>query len=385
MTTRIGIVCEYYPPHVGGIATQVESVATEMARRMVDVHIVTRNWPGPVTASSVAGLTIHRIAAGSKRAVFASTFVTQAARLLSASGVDIIHAHELFLPATAALVAKQVTGVPTVVSIHSSGPDLGEIARLRRARLGQQRLAYLRNNVDAFVAVSRVVAEEMAAVGIATSKRHVIPNGVDSQRFHPARAADRARLRKELDLPAGELGIYTGRLSSEKRLLELAHLWPAVRKQHPNAALVLVGDGPVRSALTTLHSPGVFLVGEQRDIVPYLQAADFFVLPSVSEGFSISTLEAMACGLPVVATRVGAIPELIQEGETGFIVPPDDWVAMANAINVQIAALNWGPAMSKAARERVVPLYSIEKVTECTLALYEQVRSMAGKRVAAHA
>ena len=201
----------------------------------------------------------------------------------------------------------------------------------------------------------------------------MIPNGVDMQRFQGVPAAAKAELRRRLGLPGGILVVYTGRLAPEKRVLPLAQQWSSLRQSHPDATLVLVGDGPEMAALRSLQAAGVCLAGAQQDTAPFLQAADLFVMPSVSEGFSLSTLEALACGLPGVATKVGAIPDLVADGATGRLVAPDDIPALLAALCDLLANRAAWPAMGRAARADVIENYSLPSTARRLLDLYERL------------
>jgi glycosyltransferase involved in cell wall biosynthesis len=286
---------------------------------------------------------------------------------------DIVHAHELLLPTTAALAAKRAVGCPVVVTVHSSGVGLGECARLRRTRFGKLRTEYVRNAVDRFVAVSKPAADDMAEIGIPSEKRVVIPNGIDMEHFAPVDPEAKLVLRRRLGLPDGVLAIYTGRLSPEKRILLLAKTWPQFRQYHPQATLVVVGDGPEGAALRESGADGVVCAGAQSNVAPYLQAADLFVMPSVSEGFSLSTLEALACALPVVATTVGAIPELVADPQMGRLVAPDDMTAFVAALCKLFACQDAWPQMGAQAREYVMQHYSLAGITRRLLTLYQQL------------
>jgi glycosyltransferase involved in cell wall biosynthesis len=210
-------------------------------------------------------------------------------------------------------------------------------------------------------------------MGVPAHKRVVIPNGIDMTAFAPVAAEEKAALRARLGLPEGVLVVYTGRLASEKRVEPLVRQWHQLRAVHPDATLVLVGDGPQAAALRALQAPGVLLAGAQADIAPWLQAADLFVMPSASEGFSISTLEALACGLPAVATRVGAIPELVNDPATGRLVEPDDMPALFAALGELLAQRPCWPQMGAAARGLVVEDYSLENIAQRLLGLYRQL------------
>lgn len=377
MTLCLAMVSSYYPPLVGGIASQVHGTAQALVQLGVDTHVITRHWdaeaPAVTSAVESTGITVHRLNTGKQRWQASPTYIWQVASLVRGIRPAVIHAHELLLPTTAALAAKRVTGRPVVATVHSSGSELGECARLQRATLGSQRVQYVRSAVDCFVAVSKAVAADMEAIGIPPQKRVVIPNGVDMQRFQPVTPDAKGELRRRLGLPDGILVVYTGRLAPEKRVLPLAQQWPSLRQAYPDATLVLVGEGPEMDALRSLQLPGIWLAGPQQDTAPFLQAADLFVMPSVSEGFSLSTLEALACGLPAVATKVGAIPDLVADGKTGTLVAPGDIAALLAALCELLADRGAWAAMGRAARTDVIENYSLPSTARRLLDLYERL------------
>ena len=170
MTLCLAMVSSYYPPQVGGIASQVHGAAQALAQLGVDLHVITRQWDAGVPAATSTvespGITVHRLNTGAQRWQASPAFIWGAADLVRSIQPAVIHAHELLLPTTAALAAKRFTGRPVVATVHSSGSELGECARLQRATLGRQRVKYVRSAVDCFVAVSKAVAADMEAIGI---------------------------------------------------------------------------------------------------------------------------------------------------------------------------------------------------------------------------
>jgi glycosyltransferase involved in cell wall biosynthesis len=150
--------------------------------------------------------------------------------------------------------------------------------------------------------------------------------------------------------------------------------------------LVIIGDGMLRSdALRMLREAGAdhfaWLPGDREDIPEIMRGLDIFVLPSLAEGISNTILEAMASGLPIVATRVGGNPELVDEGKTGALVPPNDPAALAEAISRYLEGPGMMTAHGRAGREKVEGLFSMEAMVEGYLAVYDEV--LRGKQCAA--
>jgi glycosyltransferase involved in cell wall biosynthesis len=286
---------------------------------------------------------------------------------------DVIHSHELLLPTTAAVVAKYWLGTPLVATAHNSGLFLGEVERLKRSFLGKQRIVRLHQKVDKFVAISQLIDSELAAIDIPADQRILIPNGVDVTCFTPLALDEKRALRKKLDLPDVPIAIFTGRLASEKRVGDLLAIWPAVRKVHSQALLVIVGTGPLESALREAAVPGVRFVGSTSNVAPYLQTADLFILPSVAEGLSVALLEAMATGLPIIATNVGGIHDLITHSENGWLIPPDNNTALQDAVSNMLGNQNRCIDFGQRGREIIVRKYSVSAVATRLGTVYSQL------------
>ena len=230
-------------------------------------------------------------------------------------------------------------GLPYVVKVH--GSDLNVVAnhRLRRTQI-----ASALRGARAVVAVSDALAARARALGVDHARVHLLYNGVDGHRFRPG---DRAAARSALGLPQdAPLVLYVGNLKESKGCVDLLEAFPAVLARHPGARLVFVGSGAASATLARraaqLGIEGqVDLAGVRahEELPAWMQAADLLALPSHNEGVPNVVLEAMACGLPVVATRVGGIPEVVPE-HAGMLVPAHDRAALEQAL-VQALQRDW--------------------------------------------
>ncbi|HWU90420.1 MAG TPA: glycosyltransferase, partial [Kofleriaceae bacterium] len=234
--------------------------------------------------------------------------------------------------------------------------------------------------VHAFVAVS----DETAAVArrrreVPVRRLAVITNGIELGRFHPEPAA-RERMRRELGIDADAWVVGTvGRIAAEKNHARL--LRAAAPLLGPKARLVVAGDGPLLPALKELAgsleiAPYAHLLGVRRDVPDVLNALDVFAMSSDTEGLPLVVLEAMATGLPVVSTSVGGIPNVIDEGDTGHLVPAADEAAL----RARLAELRAAPAASRSmgARARAVATtrFSASRMQQDYLDLYERILSV---------
>lgn len=330
---RVAMITHHYYPHIGGIERGLAMLNPELQARGVELHVITRQSADLPSFERINGVAVHRLPVPRMNALAGVTFTFNAVRLIRQLQPDVVHAHILFSPAMAAMLAKHLFGYPMVVTLHRSGAaPLGEIARLKQKFLGAQRLAHYRQYVDAFISISRDIDDELDDHGIEKEKRCFIPNCIDTNRFAPL-SLERKRLASiQLGLSSGPIAVYVGRLSHEKRVQHLLTIWPKVREVHPRATLLVVGDGPEAVPLQQRSSEGIRFIGPVDDVLPYLQVADLFVLPSIAEGLSVALLEAMSTQVPVLLTNVGGALDVIKHGQNGWLIPPDDVPALQEAV-----------------------------------------------------
>ena len=204
---------------------------------------------------------------------------------------------------------------------------------MRTAAVGWERLGSRWTSL--LVCVSQAERDLGERAGCLPERVVVVPNGVDTQTLRPASAADRARARTALGLPDAPTAVLVGRLTRQKGQDVAVAAWPAVRAAVPGAHLVLVGDGPDRSALGC-GAEGVSLVGARADVVDWYAAADVVLAPSRWEGMALTPLEAMARGRSVVACDVTGVRESLP-GRAGAVVPPEDSAALAAAVVARLS------------------------------------------------
>lgn len=356
---RVCMLIHHFYPHVGGAETNLKALIEPLRTRGFEVAVVTRGLPGLPARDTVAGAPVIRLSTRGGRTLASVVYTLQALRWIARRrrAIDLIHAHHLLSPTTTGVLAKLLFGIPLVVTVLRGGP-LGDVATLGSGLLGRIRQRWFTRVVDVFVAVSDEIEQDLRASGVPRDRIVHIPYGVDPLRFRPAGADERAVRRQELGLDGHRVVVSVGRLVAQKGLDWLLDAWSSVRQAVPDALLVLAGDGPERAALEARRAAGVRFLGTTMDPVPLLQAADCFVQPSSSEGLSNALLEALASGLPVVATAIGGTVDAVRDGVEGLLVPPRDAEALAQAL---IRALE-GPErrqLGAAARARILERYSI--------------------------
>ena len=270
-----------------------------------------------------------------------------------------------------------LAGVPT--RIHGEhGWDIADPdGKSRKYRLVRRLMSHL---VRKFVAVSADLRSWLTtSVGIPSDKIILICNGVDTERFKPAASTEK---REAADGASGEGSVVIGsitRFSPIKDPMNLVEAFIALRSRQSESSkrvcLLIAGDGELRlRAMARLEEAGVaestYLPGGRDDVPDLLRRLDVFVLGSLREGISNTILEAMATGLPVVATATGGTRELVVPGETGSLVPPGDCDALADAIELYVLDPSLRRLHGRHARERALERFSIDAMVERYDALY---------------
>jgi sugar transferase (PEP-CTERM/EpsH1 system associated) len=302
-------------------------------------------------------------------------------RLLRQLKPDIVHTRNM------ATLEAQATAALAGVRRRVHGEHGWDVGDLDGSRLKNQRLRRLfRPLVHQYIALSRQQLDYLrSTIGVAPQRLNPICNGVDVHRFRP-RTADTATPLPEGFAPPETVVIGTVmRMQPVKAPLDLAQAFIALRQQaqFPQLRLVMIGDGPLRSTVQqALNQAGVanqaWLPGARDDIPELLRALDLFVLPSLAEGICNTLLEAMATGLPVIATQVGGNPDLIVAGETGTLVPPGQPLHLAQAIAAAIDDPQGRQVYGQAARQRAETEFSIATMVQRYDRLYRAL--LAGRQ-----
>jgi glycosyltransferase involved in cell wall biosynthesis len=367
-------VIQSFRPHVGGAELQLERLLPRLLDRGVRTEVITRAAAGSPRVEAIRGSLVRRTPVAGE-SVLASLFYVAAgtAHLLRRrSQIDLVHAQGALSPATIAL-AGRVLGLPCLVTVLGAGPH-GDLARLARKPLGRLRGRLMFRSAW-FAALSAELRQELLSRGVPAERILALPNGVDLDSYRPASRAERDRLREQLGLPASVfIGTFVGRLHPVKdvdTLLEAAARVPALN-------LVVVGDGPERARLEARAAqlgvaPRTRFVGQSSRVADIMRASDAFLLSSHGEGMSNALLEAMACGLPCLASRsVGGAAELLGS-RRGVLLPDGDAGAWAGAIDGLAGDAGRGKSLGAAAAAFVEGELSLEAAADRLVRAYEVV------------
>lgn len=370
-----------FHPFVGGSERQAQALAKALIRRGHSVTVVTQKFPHLPPSEVIEEIPVHRqILAIGRGPIYGIFYLISLLFFLlrHRRRYQIIHVHHLYLDAFASSLVGRFLRKPVLAKVACGG-YVGDMARLKRTRFSPLFFAAARW-LDRIVAPSAQIHEELIDHGFDPKRIVRVPNGVDTEAFRPV--LDREMTKRSLGLQ-GKLVSFAGRLDPQKGLIFLLQAWEMVAAKQPDATLLLLGKGTQEGELKGLAdrlgiSKRVMFLGEKVDVKPYFQASDVFALPSLAEGLSNVLLEAMATGLPCVATRVGGNVDLIVDGINGLLVEPRDAHQLAEAILRLLQDPDFATDLGVAARRTVEHGYSMEEVADRYIKLYQELLDETG-------
>ena len=372
---NIGIVCYPTPGGSGVIATELGKSLAELG---CAVHFITYGLPARLHTFN-ENLFFHKVEPGEyplfqQFTPYALSLAAKIREVAVQHDLDIVHSHYAIPYATSAFLAKEMLktvgrDLKTITTLHGTDitlvgvmPSFFEITR------------FSISVSDAITAVSSFLERQTVEAFRIERPIRVIHNFVDCNEFRPSRNDEmRARFAK----PDEKLIVHVSNFRKVKNLPVVVEVFSRVRESYPTK-LLLVGDGPEletveRAVLERGLSSDVVFLGEQEFIAGVLPAGDVFLLPSEHESFGLAALEAMSCGLPVVASNIGGLHEVIEDGETGFLFNPHDVAAMSDVIVRLFGDEGWRGAVGLNARERAKRDFGKDKIVGEYMSLYEEL------------
>lgn len=349
---RVLVLTTYYHPVIGGVETHARQLVAYLHAHGFAVQVVTKRvateHPG---RDQVDGVTVHRVGpAGERRGSGKWVALPAIFRTLVAleASYDVIVCVDYRGIGVAAVVAARWLSRPLVVQAETDGvlaapgADTGAPAETALARAARSLPRAFYRRADHFVCIARSIERETLEAGIPPPRVHYLPHGVDLARFRPARPGEREAIRRACGWPVDRaVVLFVGRLSREKGVLDLLEAWRRLKRA--DAVLVFVGPDmpahpwdagePGRRFVAAHGLDGsVVFSGPSNDTAPYYRAADVFAQPSHFEAFGISAIEAMASGVPVVASNVGGLRDFLSDGTNAILHEPGNPDAIAAAL-----------------------------------------------------
>jgi L-malate glycosyltransferase len=372
---NIGITC--YPTY-GGSGIVATELGKALAQRGHNVHFISYALPTRLDGF-IENVYFHEVEMSSYPLfdfpLYTIALASKMVDVIKYEKLDIMHVHYAIPHATSAFLAKEILGekgIPFTTTLH--GTDI-TLVGLEPSYLHAVKFSIEKS--DGVTAVSRFLKEKTLSNYGIRKEIEVIPNFIDSEKY---KRGESCKFRKQVSPNNEKVLVHTSNFRKVKRVPDTVRIFEQVRKEIP-ARLVLVGDGPDRSYTEQLCRElgvckDVVFLGKQAELVDILSASDIFLMPSQSESFGLSALEAMSCGLPVISSSVGGLPELQVHGETGYIAEIGDTDRMARYTIDLLRDENKYRLFSAAARQRAVEHFELHKIVPRYEAHYEQVLTL---------
>jgi N-acetyl-alpha-D-glucosaminyl L-malate synthase BshA len=359
---KIGITC--YPTY-GGSGVVATELGKALAERGHQVHFISYALPSRLDGF-LGNIIYHEVEMSSyplfEFPLYTPALASKMVEVAKFEKLDVLHVHYAVPHAISAYLAKQIVGnnLKIITTLH--GTDI-TLVGLEPSFLHMMK--FIIEKSDGVTAVSKFLKDKTITNFQIEKEIEVIYNFINPEKY---KRTENTELRKSIAPDGEKIIVHTSNFRPVKRVPDVIKIFNEVRKKI-KSKLILIGDGPDRSACEVLCRElaicsDVKFLGKQSDIVPLLSVSDLFLIPSQSESFGLSALEAMACQIPVVSSSVGGLPELQVHGETGYIAEIGDIDRMAK---YSIELLTNEPKhtiFAKAARSRAISLFSENKIVD---------------------
>jgi len=372
MKPRVVMIISYFYPILGGSEQQALKLAAGLVNEGISVSVLTRRIKGLPIFEKIMNVPVYRsIRIIEWQKLFGITYLLSVFWFLyrKRHSYDIIHCHiAQGFHSIVAILFKSLFKKKVIIKVAATGP-ISDFVMMKKVIFGNGFLEKLKN-ADKIITICTQSEKEALQEGFLPSTVMQIKNGVDVHYFTPLLSDSTKQTRI----------LFIGRLDYMKGVHNLIEAFNGLIKEGMNAYLTIVGDGPDREKLENLASVSglndhLSFCGEIKGVVSLLQESTMFVLPSLSEGLSNVVLEAMACGLPVVATNAGGTTDIIKDGINGILVEPDNVGQLCNAMKKIIVNKSMAEQLGNEARKTVEIHFSMEQVVTKYLKLYEELLS----------
>jgi len=376
MKLRICMLLARFYPVAGGTELQAQRLAKSLINSGNDVFILTtrlEKLKKYELLDSFPSLPVFRTFSFGKGIVSSIFFCLSSFLFLvkNRNKYDIIHVHLASSHAFSAILIKIFFNKKILLKFGGARTT-GDIGTSLAKPFGKIKLNIFKKHFNSYIVPGKEVFDEVIAAGFPENKITLIPNGVETDFFKPVTSNEKVNLRKELELPVEKkICTYVGRLENGKGLDILLNLWKRIPE---DIILLIIGIGSLSNELEKSYKyKNVHFLGFKNNINNYLQASDIFILPSFGEGLSNSILEAMSCGLLVIANRITANEEIILDRENGIIVDFGtiiDFSILVKQIFLNKELIN---KLTHAARKTIELKFSMDKITNQYIHLYKTI------------
>jgi L-malate glycosyltransferase len=384
---KIGILC--YPTY-GGSGVVATELGIELASRGHDVHFISYSMPMRLNMGFSENITFHKVEIASYPLfdfqLYCIALASKIVEVAKFNGLDLVHAHYAIPHATSAYLAREILkeeviskkknshNIKIITTLHGTDITLTglEISFLPTMKFSIQKS-------DGVTAVSEFLKIKTQSQYEISKDIKVIPNFINLNIYKKIENNETKCLKERLSKNGEKILVHTSNFRALKRVDDAIRIFKNIHDKIPSK-LLLIGDGPERSKCEYLAKDlgidaDVKFYGEQESFIEILSIADLFLMPSQSESFGLSALEAMACGVPVVSSNAGGLPELNLHGETGYIAEIGDIEKMSEYALTLLQDPKRYKIFSENALDRATTMFSAEKIIPEYEKYYEEVLS----------
>jgi len=394
------VTARFYPEYGGG-AMQTLNLCRKLPKDEISSFVVTRDYSSPPSLfktkeESVFDIKVHRLSTAFKRQSLSKLYFIL--RLLvfllfHRRSCHIVHIHGIRHYAFPVIIACKILGKKTLAKMTAFGVD--DFQKLKQKRFGRQRLRIL-SLIERVIATSGELSNSFRVSAMPSHKLVEIPNGVDTDTFKPLELAEKSKLRDKLGIARESIVVtFVGGVIKRKGVDLLINAWKKVVQAVPNAVLLIIGpkskdeskgihgyvtDNIIESIKKQKLDETVEFTGYVPNVSEYLQVSDIFVLPSSREGLPNALIEAMACGVAPVATRLDCISDLIEHGKNGFLFELGDRLQLSQRLISLAKNPDLRDVFGKESRRIILQKFSFDRIAVSYVSLYRELLTGNGIR-----
>ena len=391
---RVCVVSPLYHTSLGGVGRQGVALTEKLASLGVKVLVIKRRMKGMPVCSLSENIPVHtawafrahvhileKISVMNLLISLSFSLSTVVILFIKRKEYDIVHFHGASLPLIINILPIRVCRKKVIAKVAAANLKTEAGSLSGNYFLLSRMLIWVLNKVDCFIATSEEIREGLLNDGCASSKIVKIPNFIDQEVFYPSDQKFKRKLKKQLNLTNRKIVTFSGRLVERKGIDVLLNAWARIADENENTLLVILGGGPLQETLKNQCrllgiEKRVRLCGVVDNVRDYLAATDIFVFPSFQEGFPNAVLEAMACSLPVISSRIGGVVDAITNGENGVLVEPGNANELLDALQGLIRDGEYASTLGKCALKTIGEFYSINMISKKYVTLYEKLMTL---------
>lgn len=375
---NVAMISTYLYPKIGGSEKQLLTLAKTLKKKGMHITILTQRYDRELPKhDTVEGVPIHRLPVAGAGIWASISFMISLCYYLAKNRkhINIIHVSLASSPAVVAVFVGWMVKKKVIIKL-GGGSHYGDIRTSRKTIPGRMKLAFLRFSNAFFIAVSSEIRDELIHAGFNLQNIICIPNGVDTDIYYMVGEKEKKNLRESYAMPDDAvIFMFSGRLVEGKNIDGLLDIWVLSKPKERNMVLLIIGDGPerirIKDKIQSLDvRDTIIMKGFRGRIEEWYKLSDVFISLSLSEGLSNSVLEALACGLPVISTRVGGIHEIIKHGEEGILIQDYRKDAISETISMLAEHHAQRKSMGEKAAQKIRQYYSIHSTAEQYMNIY---------------